>query len=65
MRGGDCGSVADGLRAVLVGFGWGEVRAVDGEHGGGDAGGGYQVVAAEGVDEGCICGAVGAPGHSG
>ena len=65
VRGGDRGGVADGLGPVLVGFGGGEVCAVGGEHGGGDARGGDEVVAAEGVDEGCIGGAVGAPGHSG
>lgn len=57
--------MAEGLRAVAVGVGGGEVCAVRGEHGGGDARGGDEGVAAEGVDEGCVGGAVGAPGHFG
>jgi len=39
------------------------VAAVDGSHGCGDAGGGYEAVAVQTFYEGCVCGAVGAPGH--
>lgn len=63
VRGGDCGGVAYGLRTVAVGVAGGEVRAVGGKHGCGDARGCDEVVVLEGGDEGCVGGAVGAPGH--
>lgn len=63
MRSGNRGGVAYGLRTVAVGFRGAEVGAVDLQHGLRDAGGCYEVVALEGGDEGCVGGAVGAPGH--
>ena len=63
MRSGNRGGVAYGLRTIAVGFRGAEVGAVDLQHGLRDAGGCYEVVALEGGDEGCVGGAVGAPGH--